>query len=173
MATYSQAVNTSPYYSVQLRRFGAKALVTLLALIIAIAYLLPFGNMTLMSLKSGEQMVTSANGPVLPVDPATYTYEGEAYPIVIVPTEDGNHEWALVDKGRQSSGFIDPANPDAGLIEWEGSWRTLEPVYAVTPHYENFPTAWELVKFPLLFRNTLIIAVVGMIGTLLSSICVA
>jgi multiple sugar transport system permease protein len=46
-------------------------------------------------------------------------------------------------------------------------------VNTVVAHTENFPTAWELVKFPLLFRNTLAIALVGMTGTLLSSICVA
>jgi multiple sugar transport system permease protein len=172
-ATHSKAVNTSPYYSIQLRRFGAITLITLLALVVAIAYLLPFGNMALMSLKSGDQIVTSATGPILPVDPASYTYEGEDYPIYVVPTDQGNQEWALVTKGRQRSEFVDPANPDAGLIEWEGSWRTLEPLFAVNPHFENFPTAWELVRFPLLFRNTFVIAVVGMIGTLLSSICVA
>src|SRR5215207_1110111 len=120
-ATYPKAVNTSPYYSVQLRRFGAGALITLLALVIGITYLLPFGNMALMSVKNSEQMVAGAIGNVLPTDPASFNYEGEDYPIYSVPTEDGIHEWALVEKGRQTSQFIDPANPDAGLIEWQGS----------------------------------------------------
>ena len=173
MATVTQAVNTSPYYSIQLRRFALVALVSLFALIIAITYLLPFGNMALMAVKNGEQIVTSATGPVLPVDPAYFTYEGTEYPVYSVPTDAGVQEWALVDKGRRSSQFVDPANPAAGLIEWEGSWRTLEPAYSVQPHFENFGTAWDLVRFPLLFRNTLIIAVAGMIGTTLSSICVA
>ncbi len=173
MAAVSKAVNTSPYYSVKLRRFGLSAIITLLALTVAIAYLLPFGNMALLSVKSDAQITGNAVGPILPVDPGTYTYEGEEYPLYNVPTDAGMQEWALVKKSRQSSQFVDPAHPENGLIEWQGSWRTLEPAFEIKPHFENFPEAWDLVKFPLLFRNTLIIATVGMIGTLLSSICVA
>src|SRR5687767_7616503 len=123
--TVPNHVNMSPYYSVKLRRFGAAALVTLLALVIVITYLLPFGNMALMSLKDVDQIVAGANGSILPQDPATFNYEGEEYPVYTVPTEQGNQTLALVKKGRQSSEFIDPANPEAGLIEWQGSWRTL------------------------------------------------
>jgi multiple sugar transport system permease protein len=174
MATYSSAVNTSPYYSVQLRRFGVKAMVTLIALIAAIAFLMPFGNMVLLSLKTQEQITASATGPIWPLEPQTFTYDGEEAPLYKVPTEDGVvHQWALVQKGRRSSQFIDPANPEGGLIEWIGNWRALEPVTTLNPHWENYPTAWNLINFPLLFGNTLAIAVTGMIGTLLSSICVA
>jgi hypothetical protein len=63
----------------------------------------------------------------------TYNYQGEDYPIYDVPGEDGTrHQWALVNKGRQSSEFIDPANPDAGLIEWRGNWRSLSQVYQLS-----------------------------------------
>jgi multiple sugar transport system permease protein len=170
---YPKSVNTSPYYSVQLRRFGTKATVTLIALIFTIVYLMPFGNMALISVKTQDQMVTSATGPVLPVEPDRFEYEGKVYDVYVVPTEDGNKQWALVKKGRQVSQFIDPANPDAGLIDWEGNWRGLEPAYQLVPHFENYPIAWEKINFPLLFGNTLAIAIIGMIGTLLSSICVA
>ena len=95
-------------------------------------------------------------------------------PVYQVPTDDGViHQWALVKKGRQSSQFVDPANPDAGLIDWTGNWRQLQVNNAIDLHPENFPIAWDLLNFPLLFRNTLIIAITGMIGTLMSSICVA
>jgi multiple sugar transport system permease protein len=170
---YSKAVNTSPHYSLLLRRFGASSIITLLALVVGIAYLLPFGSMALMSVKNNEQITSNTRGPILPVDLATYTYEGEPVDIYNVPIDGQIRQLALVRPGRQNSDFIDPANPDVGLIHWEGAWRTLEPSYEVNPHYENFLTAWELVKFPLLFGNTLMIALTGMIGTLLSSICVA
>ncbi len=52
----SKAVNTSPCYSYQLRKFGGIAIVTLMTLVIAIAYLLPFGNMATISLKSQAQI---------------------------------------------------------------------------------------------------------------------
>jgi multiple sugar transport system permease protein len=173
-ATYSKTVNTSPFYSGQLRKFGVKAIVTLLALTVAIAYLMPFGNMALLSVKNQAQIVTSADGPIWPMEPGLYNYEGKDYDVYTVPFPDGtSRELALVKKGRQASEFIDPANPDAGMIPWEGNWRGLEPVTTLNPHFENFPTAWEMINFPLLFRNTLAIALIGMTGTLLSSICVA
>src|SRR5262245_34601580 len=115
-ATYSQAVNTSPYYSVQLRRFGIGAIVTLIAFITALVFLMPFGNMLLLSVKTPEQITASANGPIWPLEPQTFNYEGEDVAIYNVPTQDGVvHQWALVKKGRQTSQFIDPANPEAGL----------------------------------------------------------
>ncbi len=45
---------------------------------------------------------------------------------MLVPFDDGTRTLALVDKGRESSVFVDPDEPDV-LIEWEGRWRTLEP----------------------------------------------
>jgi multiple sugar transport system permease protein len=167
-------VNTSPYYSVQLRRFAAKALVTMVAVVFALIYLMPFGNMALIAVKSQQQLVGSTDSPILPLSPVRFEYEGKLYDVYKVPATDGNtYEWALVNKGRQSSEFIDPDNVEAGLIRWEGSWRTLEPVQELEFHFENFGIAWEKLNFPLLFTNTLVIAVTGMIGTLLSSICVA
>jgi multiple sugar transport system permease protein len=172
--TQSQAVNTSPYYSVQLRKFGLAAMVTLIALVFSIVFLLPFGNMALISVQSQDQMVTSATGPVLPVVAENFTYEGKDYPVYNVPAEDGTmHQWALVTKGRQTSQFVDPDNPEAGLIEWQGNWRGLEPAYVIQPRYENYPEAWNMINFPRLFGNTLAIALIGMVGTLLSCICVA
>jgi multiple sugar transport system permease protein len=78
-----------------------------------------------------------------------------------------------VDKKREESGFIDPANPEKGLITWIGRWRLLEPVYVFAPTTENFPVSWEQINFGILFRNTFIISFTGMLGTLLSSVCVA
>ncbi|WP_343420691.1 carbohydrate ABC transporter permease [Candidatus Flexifilum breve] len=157
-----------------MKKFGVGALIFLIACSVAFIYLLPFGQMLTTAFKSAEQIVGNTDGLIFPMSPRTFTYEGEAYPIVKVPDENGvMRELALVDKGRQSSGFIDPANPDGGIIEWQGSWRTLETVYELIPHPENFPEAWDLIDFPRVFFNTAFIAITGMIGTLLSSICVA
>jgi multiple sugar transport system permease protein len=173
-ATYSRAVNTSPYYSVQLRRFGLASIVTLIAFIVAIGFLLPFANMSLLAVKTQEQITTSATGLIWPMEPETFTYQEKEYPVYKVTTPDGaTHEWALVKKGRQASQFVDPANPDAGLIDWQGNWRGLEQVSSIKPHFENFATAWQMIDFPRLFGNTLGIALIGMAGTLLSSISVA
>ncbi len=169
----SKAVNTSPFYSYQLRRFGITAIVTLLAFIIAFVYLLPFGNMALLAVKNQDQIVASADGPIWPLEPARFNYEGKDYDVLKVPTADGERELALVKKGRQTSEFIDPLNPEAGMIVWEGNWRGLEAVSSIVPHFDNFGIAWDMINFPRLFGNTLAIALIGMVGTLLSSICVA
>jgi multiple sugar transport system permease protein len=173
-ATQPNSINTSPWFGYQLRKLAAYGTVTMIAVIVAIAYLMPFGNMFIISLKSQEQLAGSTDSPILPLSAAQFEYEGREYPVYNVPGEDGViHEWALVDAGRRASDFIDVNNPDAGTFEWEGNWRTLEPVRELEIHPENYPTAWGLLDFPLLFRNTLVIAITGMVGTLISSIMVA
>ncbi len=170
----AQHINTSPFYSVQLRNFALKAIVTLIAFIAAMMFLLPFGNMALMSVKSQDMIVASAAGPIWPMAPEKFTYEGKDYDVLKVPFEDGTvRELALITKGRQSNEFIDPLAPEAGMIPWEGNWRGLEPVSTIQPRFENYVEAWNLLDFPKLFRNTMVIAIGGMIGTLLSSIAVA
>lgn len=170
----AQTVNTSPFYSKQLRKFAVSGLITLFTSIIAIVYLLPFANMSMIAIKSEDQITGSTDALILPMSPRTFEYNGEPHEIYEVPQADGTVlELALVDPGRRSSDFVDPANPDAGLITWEGSWRTLAPVMFFEPHFENFGEAWRLINFPRLFGNTLFIAIVGMVGTIMSSICVA
>ncbi len=172
--TYSKAVNTSPFYSGQLRRFATIAIVFSFALILAIVYLMPFGNMALLAVKSQDQIAASADGPIWPLEPETFQYEDGTYPIYTVPFDDGStRELALVKKGRQTSQFVDPANADAGLVDWTGNWRGLTQVSTIVPHFENFSTAWDIINFPRLFGNTVAIAMLGMVGTLLSSIAVA
>ncbi|MHB8627498.1 MAG: carbohydrate ABC transporter permease [Aggregatilineales bacterium] len=181
-ATFSPAVNTAPHYGIQLRRFGVVSIVTLIALMITVAYLLPFGNMILISLNSYDELHSATkDSPVLPLASQYYTYapggqscQIDQCPLYRVPQPDGSiKQLALVNAHRINSDFIDPANPAAGLISWKGNWRGLDPVTVLAPHPENYQTAWNLLNFPLVFGNTLAIAILGMIGTLLSSICVA
>ena len=136
-------------------------------------FLLPLAYMVVTSLKS-EQMITNLAGPILPKSPATFEYEGEALDIYTVPMPDGSiRELALYQPRREVSQFIDPADPEAGLIEWEGNWRQLEPAYQLDPQWENYTRAWDLMEFPLLLRNTLVIAGLGTLGAVASSILVA
>jgi multiple sugar transport system permease protein len=87
---------------------------------------------------------------------------------------DGSvRELGMLQPGRQVSQFVDPSDPGAGPIEWEGNWRVLAPAYELDPQWQNFPRAWENMRFPLLLRNTLIIAGLGTIGAVASSILVA
>lgn len=136
-------------------------------------FLLPLGYMLVTSLKS-EQMITDLQAPILPKSPATFEYEGQGLDMFTVPMPDGSErELALYQPRREESQFIDPDDPEAGIIEWEGNWRQLEPAHELDPQWSNYSRAWDLMDFPLLLRNTLAIAGIGTIGAVGSSILVA
>ncbi|MBW7882531.1 MAG: carbohydrate ABC transporter permease [Caldilineaceae bacterium] len=149
-------------------------LLTLLTGAILAAFLLPLGYGLMTSLKTDIQ-VTTPGAPWYPASPETYFYEGKEYNVyeVPVPGEAGTQAWALVTKGRESSKFIDPQNPEAGLIEWEGRWRTLKQAWAGNPVWPNYLEAWNAINFPLLLRNTVLYAVLSTIGAVSSAALVA
>lgn len=141
--------------------------------IVLFVFLLPLGYMLVTSVKS-EQMIGNLEGPILPKSPGTFEYEGEQLALYTVPMPDGTErELAMLQPGRQVSQFIDPNDPAAGPIEWEGNWRILAPSYTLDPQWGNFSRAWDLMEFPLLLRNTLVIAGLGTLGAVMSSILVA
>jgi multiple sugar transport system permease protein len=129
--------------------------------------------MAVTSVKS-EQMINDLQAPILPKSPATFEYEGEELEMLAVPMPDGTvKQMAMLQPGRQVSQFVDPSDPGAGPIEWEGNWRVLEPTYEFDPQWENYSRAWSLMEFPLLLRNTLVIAGLGTLGAVASSVLVA
>ncbi len=154
------------------RRLLNQAGITLLALIILSIYLMPMFYAVVNSLKSGAQ-ASDSRAPILPSEPVTFEYEGQAYSVYNVPTDDGDKEYALVTPGRRSSQFVDTANPEAGLFEWEGNWRQLIPLTQTAFHWENYPEAWRTINFMRLLLNTLGYALITMIGTLIASSMVA
>lgn len=156
----------------QMRRLLTVGTVTLFAALALTVYFMPMVYMAATSLKDKAQ-ITETGGPLWPAREATYTYEGHEYALYKVPTEKGAKEWALVRKGREQSSFVDPAHPEAGLVEWVGRWRTLERVWVLSPRWQNFPAAYGLLDFGRLLRNTLIIAALGTLGTVLSCTLVA
>ena len=147
-------------------------LVTALGLIVMVVFLLPIGYMLATAFKPAEQS-TVANAPLWPAEPVTYTYQGEELPLYRVPTDAGTQQWALVQGYREDADFIDPANPEQGVVNWKGRYRTLTPVYRFAPTLEGFRSALAQVNYLLLFRNTFLLAVISTIGTLISCIMVA
>lgn len=140
---------------------------------VLIAFLSPLAYSALLSLKSPEQ-ITQTNSPTLPSDPATFAWQGKTYPVYYVPMPDGTtRELAIVKKGRTQSDFIDPANPDAGTITWQGSWRNLDQPWQIAPQWDNYSTVWSLIDFPRALFNTVALALIGTIGTVISCTLVA
>ena len=149
-----------------------RAILTVVMSGVLIAFLSPLAYSALVSLKT-DQQISQPNAPLLPSDPATFEFEGETYDVYYVPMPDGStRELALVRKGRQQSDFRDPANP-AETITWVGSWRTLSQPWELAPHFENYSRVWNLIDFPRLLFNTVALAAIGTIGTVLSCLLVA
>ncbi|MGY6501505.1 MAG: carbohydrate ABC transporter permease [Acidimicrobiales bacterium] len=152
------------------KRFMAGSMVTMLAVILATAYLLPLGFMAVTSLKTEDQI---GSGRILPMSPAVTEIDGVPRTLYEVPMPDGSvRSLALVSPGRQSSIFVDPDEPEI-LIEWEGVWRSLDQDLTFDPRTENFTRAWNTLDFMRLLRNTAVIAGLGMFGTVVSSTLVA
>ncbi len=156
------------------RKFFAKGGITTFTLLLCSLYLAPLAYGFLTSLKT-ETQISDPTSPILPYEPATLEYEGKEYDILNVTFEDGStQQLALYQKGRESSQFLDPANPDAeALIEWEGRWRTLEPARDFSPKWSNYPEAFEKINFARLLGNTLMYAVTTTIMAVTSAAIVA
>ena len=152
--------------------FTGTALLNLFMLLFLVAYLSPLPFMVIASLTPRDQFL-DANAPILPSERVKFNYDGKNLIVYEVPTEQGVKHWALYKPSRQSSQFIDPENPEAGPIVWEGQWRTLKSVYRFKPTLENYKEFLGITKIPLLFKNTIIVALISEIGVLFSSIAVA
>ena len=147
-------------------------LLTLIAVVVLAAFLSPMLRAVSYALKSTDQ-ITQDGSPLYPADPVTFSYQGKDLPILLVPIDGTIKQLALFEPARKSSTFIDPANPAAGPIKWVGSWRTLDHVWTPAPHFENFAKVWNLIDYPRLLFNTAAIALISMVGTLLSCTLVA
>jgi multiple sugar transport system permease protein len=153
-------------------RFGKTFAVTLFAILILGAFLSPMLRLITTSVKSTDQ-ITALGSPIWPADPATLEYNGKKYEIYRVPIDGQVRDLALFKKGRQESQFIDPANPAAPPITWQGSWRALDRGWELAPRWQNFLAVWDLIDYARLLFNTVALAIIGTIGTVLSCTLVA
>lgn len=150
--------------------------VTFLAFILVTLFLLPMVRSFTLSLKTPDQ-ISEPGAPIWPAVAEQYEYKGKKYDVLQVPIDGMVRSLALVKPVRDLPGvyneFIDPANPDAGTIKWQGNWRTLEKTWIFSPTYSNYGDVWDLINFPRGLFNTVMIAGLGTIGTVLSSVLVA
>ena len=168
---------TSPRRSHAMRRKTKGLILTVvltgMALAVLAIFLMPMVYGIVTALKT-ETQFSKTGAPWYPSSERTFTYEGEDYDIYNVPMPDGTtRSMALYKKGRQSSLFIDPENVEAGPIEWQGAWRTLERDWVFDPQFSNFKEAWDTVDFPQLLGNTVMYAGITTFGAVLSASLVA
>src|ERR1700741_2964898 len=99
------------------RRYLGRASLTMFAIVIISAYLLPLLYMVTTAFQQPGQS-TTPGAPVYPATAQTATYEGKDYPVYAVPMPDGaTRQLILVEPGRESSVFVDPADPGQTKIE--------------------------------------------------------
>jgi multiple sugar transport system permease protein len=153
-------------------RLGISRLgVTLFTASMAMIFLLPLVYMLLTSFKDSTQM-TALNAPLWPATQQIYTAaDGQTYTLYEVPTASGVQGLALEKPGRVTSTFIDPKTGQE--VEWQGNWRGLSPVWSLTVSFDNFSTVLDVLNFPMLLRNTLVVSVLGTIGAVSSAVLVA
>ena len=154
------------------RSLIVKTMITSVALVLLLLYLMPLGYSIVTSLKSKNQ-VSDVQAPLLPSARVQFEYLGQDYDVVQVPIAGETRELALVRRGRAASTFVDPADPALREIEWEGSWRTLQPVYQLDLQWENYPRAFRFINFFQLLRNTLMYAIITTIAATFSAAIVA
>jgi multiple sugar transport system permease protein len=168
----SPATPISRRWGPVMRELLARLGVTGLGLLMLAIFLLPLGYVLATSLKLDSQL-TTPGAPLWPASAAMYNYQGTDYPLYNVPTENGTRRLALVGPHREDSDVVDPANPEQGVFNIKGRWRTWEAIYSFDPTSENFTTAWRQVNFLRLFRNSLLLSTIGTVGTLIACILVA
>ena len=153
-------------------RFTGTAILNLFIFTLLSAYLSPLPYMVVTSLKDSGQVSAGVMAPLYPATYQKYSYQGVDYSVMEVPTANGVKQWAIVKKYRAYSEFIDPQNPDGGLIHWDGYWRSLKMAYVFSLTFDAFEH-WEPANLPLGVLNTLIVIVISGTAVLVTSIAVA
>ena len=151
---------------------GRSFTLTFIGVVLLAAFLSPLARSALVSIKSPDQ-VSQASSPVWPADPKVIDYQGQSLTVYAVPLDGGERDLALLTKGRASSTFVDPQDLAAPPITWVGSWRSLTPVWTFAPQLSNYTDVWDQVNFPRLLLNTILIALISMLGVLVSCTLVA
>jgi len=139
MTTTKPSTSTSFFASRRFKDILRATLATAAGAIALFIFLSPFLYMVATAFKSEAQM-RLAGAPIWPALPDTLTYQEKELEVYKVPMpEGGTRNLALFKKGKDTSTFIDPKNPDAGEIAWQGSWRSLGRVWHFAAPPKNLP----------------------------------
>jgi multiple sugar transport system permease protein len=144
----------------------------LFAVVLLFFYLFPIVYMVSTSFMTQGQL-RDRYAPPYPAQQTQYEYQGEELPLFNVPIDGEIRQLAMVERGRLDSVFIDPEDLEAGLIQWEGSWRLLRGVYHFEATWENFQLLFRSVPFVNMASNTLTAALISGVGVIFSSVLVA
>ncbi len=160
-----------PLWPRWLRR-GVGALAAHLTIIaIGLFFFVPFLWMLSTALKS-DQDVFRVPPTWLPHDNLQVTVNGQRVPVYEVDLEGETKRLALLSIAEGYGTFVDPANPAETI---QVRMKFARPILVPGPRWQNFPDAMNRatrpglgVNFWTYIKNSLIIAVFAIIGTLVS-----
>ncbi len=185
----------------QVKKVAEGTSVTAFTTVMLALFLMPFLYMVFTSLKTQTQVATTG-APIWPAKYTTYTYKGEntqTYTLMVkksgfpvkqvinmadyagkelqvykVTLPDGTtKELALIKGFQKSSIFMDPVNPSADPIVWEGFYQSLPRTWIPAPQWSNYAEMWKDVNYPRVLGNTFFYALMTTVGILVSCIPVA
>ena len=177
----------------RLRGAGKRTAVSLLVGVVCFIFILPLIYAISVAFTPSDT-ASIVGAPPWPTSARQFAYKDPQtdqtlnYYEFIVPDWDGlgqGHSKILVELNQNfpptASDFVDPADPSK-IIKWGDkpgqNVYQLSYVWDVGVTLDNFGTAWDKMGsaeggFPLLFRNTLIIALLGTLGAVTSAVVVA
>ena len=140
--------------------------------LLLVFYLAPVFFMIVTALMPTEQL-GDQKAPLYPARIVPYTYQGQEYQLYNMPMGNGLKPMALIKPGRETSLLLDPQYAENGLLEWKGDWHTLTGVYEFHIAWDNFTRLFTSLPIASMVRNTFLLALIGALGVLCSSIIVA
>jgi multiple sugar transport system permease protein len=148
---------------------------------VGLFFAVPFLWMVLTAFKS-DQDVFHTPPRWLPYDNVRVEINGEQLPLYRVKTETGERELAMIQIIEGVGTFVDPARPEE-ILEFklqQGAERIAEPIMHISFRWQNFPDAMSRGSRPTVgasfwryLQNSLVIAFISIIGTLVSNTPVA
>jgi multiple sugar transport system permease protein len=171
------SLNQSQRAPFRWRKIGYSVLGHIAIIAISLFFIVPVVWMFFTALKS-DQDTFSIPPRLLPRDNLRVTINGEELPLYDVTIEGQTQRLALVNVAEGHGDFIDPANPSAEPIKVR--MKFAEPVWTIKFQWHNFADAMNRgvrpglnVNFWTYFKNSTIIAIFTIIGTLISCTPVA
>ena len=111
---------------------------------------------------------------VLPAVPRTFDYKGETYDLYMVPIDGVDPRAGARQAGPDAEPVHRPGER-RGAARSRGTARGGRSTrsWSFSPAWQNYVDVWNLIDFPRLLFNTIALAVIGMIGTVVSCTLVA
>jgi len=128
------------------------------------------------TVKGTFTLKVSKSGPLLDQTVDVSQFAGKTVDVYTVPVgpNGSGKQLALLMGFQKGSIFLDPANPTADPIVWNGGFfKTLPRDWSFSPAWGNYAEMWKDINYPVVLWNTFQYAVWTTIGVLVSCILVA